>query len=131
MRLKDMLEFVWTLMLVGVAVASGLRINSLTELQKDASSITIEWSVGEPSQEARDQWVGFKIKYFTEKLQYTPIMLKNILFRKFRLDNLKSNTEYKIQVSAYNSVGDEGPASHLLTVKTYEAGWSQHLLPFI
>jgi hypothetical protein len=147
--------------------ANGLRINSLVELQKDSSSITIEWSVSETSSQVKSaptntnnnegttinsnennsdyllsvsstashqndnnnninnvhsDWVGFKIKYFTEKLQYTPILLKNILFRKFRLDNLKSNTEYKIQVSAYNSLGDEGPASQLLTVRTYEAG---------
>lgn len=103
--------------------ASCLRINSLNELQKDSSSITIEWAVSEANAtRAGSDWVGFKIKYFTEKLQYTPILLKNILIRKFRLDNLKANTVYKIQVSAYQSIGTEGPASRLLSVRTFETG---------
>ena len=102
---------------------SCLRINSLSELQKDSSSITIEWSVSETNAtRVGSDWVGFKIKYFTEKLQYTPILLKNILIRKFRLDNLKANTVYKIQVSAYQNIGTEGPASRLLNVRTFETG---------
>ncbi len=106
-----------------------LRINSLIELQKDSSSITIEWSVSPDQSNIQSNsteavtWVGFKIKYFTDTLQYTPILLKNILFRKFRLDNLKPHTEYKIQVSAYDDGGNEGPASRLLSVKTFETGY--------
>jgi hypothetical protein len=69
-----------------------------------------------------DEWIGFKIKYFTEKLQYPPILLKNVNLRKFRLENLRSNTEYKIQVSAFNKVESEGPASNLLVIKTQDAG---------
>jgi hypothetical protein len=125
-------------LLILIQSSNGLRINSLIELQHDSSSITIEWSISETSLSSSadpkapaetsspfsSTWIGFKIKYFTDKLQYTPILLKNVLFRKFRLDNLKSNTEYRIQVSAYNSAGDEGPASQLLAVKTYEAGGS-------
>jgi hypothetical protein len=52
----------------------------------------------------------------------TPVLLKNINLRKFRLDNLKSNTDYKIQVSAVNKLDFEGPASNLLNIKTHEAG---------
>lgn len=68
------------------------------------------------------EWIGFKIKYFTDKLQYKPILLKNLNVRKFRLDTLKPNTEYKIQVSAYSSAELEGPASNLLIVRTLDAG---------
>jgi hypothetical protein len=106
-----------------------LRITSLIELQKDSSSITIEWSISpdqanfQSNSTEATSWVGFKIKYFTETLQYTPILLKNVLFRKFRLDNLKPHTEYKIQVSAYDDRGNEGPASRLLSVKTFETGY--------
>jgi hypothetical protein len=71
---------------------------------------------------AENTWVGFKIKYFTDKLQYTPTSLRSISLKKFRIDNLKSATEYKIQVSAFNSLGNEGPASNLIVVKTNEAG---------
>ena len=117
-----------------------LRIDSLKELNRDSSSITIEWSINEEqtvpvptSSEATDsnvgtgqssdsEWIGFKIKYFTDTLQYTPILLKNSQLRRFRLDNLKSNTLYTIQVSAFNVNESEGPASNLLNVKTHEAG---------
>ena len=119
-----------------LSVCDCLRINSLIELQKDSSSITIEWSIISPdnnhnldvltnkndANSSDPSWIGFKIKYFTDKLQYTPILLKNILFRKFRLDNLKPHTEYKIQVSAYDDHENEGPASRLLSVKTFETG---------
>jgi hypothetical protein len=69
-----------------------------------------------------DEWIGFKIKYLTDKKQYPPILLKNINLRKFRLDKLKSNAEYKIQVSAFNKREMEGPASKLIVVRTQEAG---------
>jgi hypothetical protein len=74
------------------------------------------------SAEVNDEWIGFKIKYFTEKLQYPPILLKNVNLRKFRLENLKPNTEYKIQVSAFNKIESEGPASNLLVIRTQDAG---------
>ena len=127
---RQRLLLVTIILFFSTQVAESLRINNLIELKKDSSSITIEWSVSPTNSltledtSATNPWIGFKIKYFTEKLQYTPILLKNVLFRKFRLDNLKPNTEYKIQVSAYDSVGNEGPASMLLTVKTYETGLS-------
>jgi hypothetical protein len=125
---------------VFISETIALRIDSLKELNKDSSSITIEWSINEEhtvpvatSSEATDssggaiqtsesEWIGFKIKYFTDKLQYTPILLKNSQLRRFRLDNLKSNTLYTIQVSAFNVNESEGPASNLLNVKTHEAG---------
>lgn len=119
------------LLLIWLNIAECLRVENLKEINKDAQSITIEWSINDidleqlsrASGEVQSDWIGFKIKYFTDKLQYTPILLKNINLRKFRLDNLKSNTEYKIQVSAYNQrLENEGPASNLLTVKTHEAG---------
>jgi len=124
-RLTNVSYILLLLVILGSNSVDSLRINSLIELQKDSSSITIEWSVSPESQTTNDtesNWIGFKIKYFTEKLQYTPILLKNVLFRKFRLDNLKPNTEYKVQVSAYDSAGNEGPASRLLIVKTFETG---------
>lgn len=118
-----------------VSIVQCLRVEQLKEIGKDSTSINIEWSIGNQNDLATDlnqttpdptnnenSWIGFKIKYFTDKLQYTPILLKSILHKKFRLDNLKSGTEYKIQVSAYNSLGNEGPASSLLIVKTNEAG---------
>lgn len=118
-------ETILLMLVLLIGTGTSLRINSLIELQKDSSSITIEWAVSPKSQAINDtesDWIGFKIKYFTDKLQYTPILLKNILFRKFRLDNLKPNTEYKVQVSAYDSAGNEGPASRLLIVRTFETG---------
>ena len=107
------------LLFVLVESACGLRVESLLEVHKDVSSITIEWSAN--GDESAD-WVGFKIKYFTNKLQFAPVLLRNTQLRKFRLDNLKSNTEYKIQVSAFNKLEQEGPASSLLSVKTLESG---------
>jgi hypothetical protein len=77
---------------------------------------------GSNSAELNDEYIGFKIKYFTEKLQYPPILLKNANLRKFRLESLKSSTEYKIQVSAFNRNELEGPASNLLVVRTQDAG---------
>lgn len=124
---NNFVSCVFLLLAIIISTSSSLRINSLIELQKDSSSITIEWAVSPKSQAINDtesDWIGFKIKYFTDKLQYTPILLKNILFRKFRLDNLKPNTEYKVQVSAYDSAGNEGPASRLLIVRTFETGWN-------
>ena len=115
-----------------------LRVENLRESNKDISSITIEWtisgddSVNDDSNRVRNnltnsddgggEWLGFKIKYFTNKLQFTPVLLRNTMLRKFRLDNLKSNTEYKIQVSAFNRLENEGPASNLLSVRTLESG---------
>ena len=111
-----------------------LRVQQLKEINKDATSITIEWSVYDDDQvmvpsatlasllSGENEWIGFKIKYFTDKLQYTPVLLKNANLRKFRLDNLKSNTDYKVQVSAFSSGGLEGPASNLITIRTHEAG---------
>ena len=123
-----------------------IRVENLKELNKDSSSITIEWSVYDENviddsssnsnllstttnsnganlnNNNNNEWIGFKIKYFTDKLKYTPVLLKNINLRKFRLDNLKSNTDYKIQVSAVNKLDFEGPASNLLNIKTHEAG---------
>ena len=119
---------------------NAIRVESLRELAKDASSITLEWSLGdEPppppasptattsnndslSSGERADWLGFKIKYFTERLHYTPVLLKNLQFRRFRLDNLRAHTEYRVQVSAYDALGREGPASNLLSVRTNEAG---------
>jgi hypothetical protein len=119
---------------------NSLRVENVKELNKDSSSITIEWSVyndddssvlliptttnsdGANTNNNNNEWIGFKIKYFTDKLKYTPVFLKNINLRKFRLDNLKSNTDYKIQVSAVNKLDFEGPASNLLNIKTHEAG---------
>lgn len=107
-----------------LVLTDALRIEHLSELHKDATSITIEWRTSAASlpSSAESEWIGFKIKYFTDKLQYAPILLKNLNLRKFRLDNLKSNTEYRIQVSAYSSREIEGPASDLLLVRTTEAG---------
>ena len=110
-----------------MVTVEGLRIEQLSEMHKDATSITIEWRTtasgnGGGGDSAESDWIGFKIKYFTEKLQYAPILLKNPNLRKFRLDNLKSNTEYRIQVSAYSARDTEGPASELLVVRTSEAG---------
>ena len=158
-----------------ILFVSGLRVENLHELNRDAFSITIEWTINdaaaaaaaakknlagavgaqysaedsfassreqllyeinEPSpavtsppratnsgeQTGNDEWIGFKIKYFTERLQYPPVLLKNANLRKFRLDNLKSDTEYKIQVSAFNKLHMEGPASNLLVIRTKEAG---------
>ena len=132
---------VLALLILNFNSISCLRVENLKEINKDSSSITIEWTVNgignannnnnnnespsllESSLSGIDtDWIGFKIKYFTDKLQFTPILLKNSNLRKFRLDNLKSNTEYKIQVSAYNKLEFEGPASSLLTVRTHEAG---------
>jgi len=124
-------------------------VENLRETGKDSTSISIEWSLSSADEEllssldsknssissisdplltatsqlpAENTWVGFKIKYFTDKLQYTPTSLRSISLKKFRIDNLKSATEYKIQVSAFNSLGNEGPASNLIVVKTNEAG---------
>lgn len=115
---------VWHLLMVVFLIdrTFAIRIEDLKEIHKDSTSITIEWSINTGNLVEDDQWIGFKIKYFTDKLQYTPILLKNINLRKFRLDNLKSNTLYKVQVSAYNKLETEGPASILLTVRTNEAG---------
>lgn len=127
---------VLVLLILNFNLISCLRVENLKEINKDSSSITIEWTVngiGNANNESPSllesslsgidsDWIGFKIKYFTDKLQFTPILLKNSNLRKFRLDNLKSNTEYKIQVSAYNKLEFEGPASSLLTVRTHEAG---------
>lgn len=127
---------VLVLLILNFNSISCLRVENLKEINKDSSSITIEWTVngiGNNNNESPsllesslsgidNDWIGFKIKYFTDKLQFTPILLKNSNLRKFRLDNLKSNTEYKIQVSAYNKLEFEGPASSLLTVRTHEAG---------
>ncbi len=128
---------------------SCIRVENLRETGKDSTSISIEWSLSSADEEllssldsknssissisdplltatsqlpAENTWVGFKIKYFTDKLQYTPTSLRSISLKKFRIDNLKSATEYKIQVSAFNSLGNEGPASNLIVVKTNEAG---------
>lgn len=122
-----------------VSVHECVRIEQLKELHKDATSISLEWRVspsdsggGDASsveieaQQQQKYWIGFKIKYFTDKLQYTPVLLKNVNLRKFRLDNLKSNTEYRIQVSAFSALETEGPASNLLTVRTAEAGRSNN-----
>ncbi len=109
-----------------------LRIENLKEISKDSTSISLEWSISSADYDLlinklnATNWIGFKIKYFTDKLQYTPILLKSIDHKKFRLDNLKSATEYKIQVSAYDSLENEGPASSLLIVKTNEAGSYTH-----
>jgi hypothetical protein len=124
-------------------------VENLRETGKDSTSISIEWFLSSADEEllssldsknssissisdplltatsqlpAENTWVGFKIKYFTDKLQYTPTSLRSISLKKFRIDNLKSATEYKIQVSAFNSLGNEGPASNLIVVKTNEAG---------
>lgn len=119
-----------------------IRVENLKEISKDSTSINVEWSISSSDEELiasldaaaaanstnENSWLGFKIKYFTDKLQYTPILLKNLVNKRFRLDNLKSGTEYKIQVSAYNQLGNEGPASNLLVVKTNEAGTSNRNL---
>ena len=118
------------LLLAGMMVSrvACLRVENLKESSRDVSSITIEWSVNDEDStmlaktSGDDEWIGFKIKYFTSKLQFAPVLLKNANLRKFRLDNLKSNTEYKIQVSAFNKLENEGPASNLLSVKTLESG---------
>lgn len=110
-----------------------LRVENLKQLNKDSQSISIEWSISndyidkssssnQNQIEIENDWIGFKIKYRAGNLQYTPVLLKNTNLRKFRLDNLKSNTEYNIQVSAFNRLENEGPASNLLIVKTHEAG---------
>lgn len=114
------LATVAVLLVAAVPLAAGIRIERLVEIHKDATSITIEWKTVATS--AESDWIGFKIKYFTDKLQYAPVLLKNLNLRKFRLDNLKSNTEYRIQVSAYSARDTEGPASDLLVVRTAEAG---------
>lgn len=110
--------------IVAVVLVDGMRIEQLVEIHKDATSITLEWRTGGGGSQssAESDWVGFKIKYFTDKLHYPPVLLKNLNLRKFRLDNLKSNTEYRIQVSAYSARETEGPASDLLVVRTSEAG---------
>lgn len=114
-----------------VSSVHSLRVENLRESNKDISSITIEWTISGDDSVNEDrnltngddgEWLGFKIKYFTTKLQFTPVLLRNTLLRKFRLDNLKSNTEYKIQVSAFNRLENEGPASNLLSVRTLESG---------
>lgn len=114
------------LLLLVIAAINGMRIEQLAEIHKDATSITLEWRTGGSSSSsqssAESDWIGFKIKYFTDKLQYPPVFLKNLNLRKFRLDNLKSNTDYRIQVSAYSARETEGPASDLLVVRTSEAG---------
>ena len=105
-------------------------MDNLREVAKDSQSITLEWSLASsqlnPSSTSllsdNNEWIGFKIKYSTDKLLYTPIMLKNIQLRKFRLDNLKPNTEYKIQLSAVDKNEFEGPATDFLIVKTLDAG---------
>jgi hypothetical protein len=127
-------------------VVQALRIEDVRELHRDSNSITLEWQVGggggggsgvadtsgtSTTNQDDDLWIGFKIKYFTDKLQYTPVLLKNVNLRKFRLDNLKSNTAYKIQVSPVNKHDAEGPASPLLSVRTNEAGWFVCLLLFL
>ena len=137
---------------VSIGACHCMRVEHLRDLNRDSSSITIEWSLssgasgngiasdtsssstddgggggaggGGSMSSSETDWIGFKIKYFTDKLQYTPILLKNANLRRFRLDNLKSNTEYKIQVSAYNRFNGEGPASNLLVVRTFETGLS-------
>ena len=120
--------FILLMLLLVVARVDALRVENLKELSKDASSITVEWSVGdEPAvfvhnNDSENDWLGFKIKYFTNRMQFTPVLLSNTQLRKFRLDNLKSNTEYKIQVSAFNRLENEGPASNLLSVRTQESG---------
>jgi len=122
-------------MLAHLPSTRALRVENLRESNKDVSSITIEWSINDIDETSTslnetsnanddddDEWLGFKIKYFTNKLQFTPVLLRNTMLRKFRLDNLKSNTEYKIQVSAFNRIENEGPASNLLSVRTLESG---------
>lgn len=125
-RNRHRLEVYSAVFVLLVTVLEGMRIEQLSEMHKDATSITIEWrttaSGNGGGDSAESDWIGFKIKYFTEKLQYAPILLKNPNLRKFRLDNLKSNTEYRIQVSAYSARDTEGPASELLVVRTSEAG---------
>ena len=132
--------FFLLLMLLQTA-ANALRVDNLRVVSVDANSITLRWNViGSSDSSAAattstttdmtngtesdtvNEWLGFKIKYFSDKLIYTPILLGNRKLRKFRLDNLRPSVEYKIQVSAYNRVGNEGPASNLLTVITNESG---------
>jgi hypothetical protein len=126
-------------MLAHLPSTRALRVENLRESNKDVSSITIEWSINDidetstslnetSSSSNDDEWLGFKIKYFTNKLQFTPVLLRNTMLRKFRLDNLKSNTEYKIQVSAFNRIENEGPASNLLSVRTLESGIKENIL---
>jgi hypothetical protein len=149
---RSSLVFLWAswLLLIMMAIfmrqCQCVRVDALKELSKEATSVTIEWSVNDdmksqPQQQdkpysssesdvANDnstqpvviEWIGFKIKYFTEKLQYAPVLLKNRHLRKFRIDNLRPNTEYKIQISAINNMNAEGPASNLLSVRTLETG---------
>lgn len=129
------------LMLLQTAT-NGLRVDNLRVVSVDANSITLRWNVIGSTDSSTattttttsetngtvvdaseaNEWLGFKIKYFSDKLIYTPILLGNRKLRKFRLDNLRPSVEYKIQVSAYNRVGNEGPASNLLTVITNESG---------
>jgi hypothetical protein len=120
---------IWFIFIL-VRVANSLRIQDLHEITRDSTSITIEWSIESNrltsttnnNDDANANWIGFKIKYFTDKIHYKPILLGNINLRKFKLDNLMSNTNYRIQVSAYNKNGNEGPASNLLSLQTHEAG---------
>ena len=100
-------------------VSIAVRVDSMGVMGKDAQSITLEWSL--PSI-IDAEWIGFKIKYSTDNLVYTPILLKNINLRKFRIDNLKPDTEYKIQISAVNKNDFEGPATDFVIVKTLDAG---------
>jgi hypothetical protein len=134
---KSSLLLAVVILIAHLPYTHALRVENLRESNKDVSSITIEWSINDidetsssssrnetssSSNDNGDEWLGFKIKYFTNKLQFTPVLLRNTMLRKFRLDNLKSNTEYKIQVSAFNRMENEGPASNLLSVRTLESG---------
>lgn len=123
--IKYSFVFLSIIFVIQTKSVNSLRVENLKESNKDVSSITIEWVVDDSTatglSDGENEWIGFKIKYFTNNLQFTPVLLRNANLRKFRLDNLKSNTEYKIQVSAFNKLENEGPASNLLSVRTSES----------
>ncbi|RNA36582.1 hypothetical protein BpHYR1_036308 [Brachionus plicatilis] len=111
-------------LLLLVRLANTLRVDNLSVSGKEAQSITLEWSLPATID---PEWIAYKIKYSTDNLIYTPILLKNINVKKFRLDNLKPNTEYKIQISAVNKNDLEGPATDFVLARTLDAGLSRSM----
>jgi hypothetical protein len=118
------------IIIININQITNLKINNLHEINRESTSITIGWNIKNDDDDDDDysnsntNWIGYKIKYTfdDDSLKAQQILIDNLKETKYRLDNLKSFTEYKIQVSAYNKFDEEGPASNLLIAKTHESG---------
>lgn len=119
------------LIIININLINNLKINNLHEINSESTSITVGWSIKNDDINDNDgddthnnNWIGYKLKYTIDddSLRAQQILIDNLNETKYRLNNLKPFTEYKIQVSAYNKLDEEGPASSLLIVKTHESG---------